>query len=58
MTKKDYGEIAAVLKLCSKVADPWDQLPQAVYALANLFQVGNNPLFNQREFLDAAGLPR
>ena len=57
MSKKDYVAIAAVLKLCGKVADPWDQLPQAIYGLANLFQ-RENPRFDSRKFLDAAGLPR
>ncbi len=57
MHKTDYVEIAAVLKLCGKVADPWDQLPQAIYGLVNLFQCRNQH-FDSRKFLDAAGLPR
>ena len=57
MSTKDYKAIADILRVCSKVADPWDQLPQAVYALANLFQ-RENLRFDMQRFLDAAGLPR
>lgn len=57
MTKKDYARIAAVLKLYGKVSDPWDQRPQIIYGLANLF-ARENSHFNAVQFLDAAGLPR
>ena len=56
MSKKDYVAIAAVLKLCRK-ACPAERLPQAIYGLANLFR-RENPRFDSRRFLDAAGLPR
>ncbi len=56
MREKHYRAIADILRVCGKVSVA-EQRGQIGYALSNLFQ-REDRFFNQREFLNAAGLPR
>ncbi len=56
MTETDYAAIARVLRIAGN-ASPAEQRRQIICWLTNLF-LHNDPRFDSRAFIEAAGLPR